>query len=286
MKKLGNLFIGLILPTVIGLLGIVASIYGPAFSEKQKELSYISTKSFPAVGTFTGNHDVKVMVGGEAVKNLRSYQVVIENTGTLAIDESDFKSPIQIVFPAHKVVGQPIVVTEPPGVGFTVERDNTNSTNSIFLNPKLLNENDKLRLSILLDGETEPVPTVSARILGLKAIRQKSVDDTDITYRLIYSPPFKRPFFLFAAVLFSFAMGCFVTLASWRLWWVASGVILLATITVVFSVLVKLALPTWINANGLVIISTTNLVLFLPAYFFGLFWGKRNLLNRTKWSVG
>jgi hypothetical protein len=276
MLKPNTLLIGLIIPIAMGLLGFIGSVYGPIFLEKHKELSYVTTDSFPAVNAFIANHDVKVMVGGMAVKNLRSYQVVIENTGKLAIDETDFKSPIQILFPMHKVVGQPIVLTEPSGVAFKIESRDTNNSSSIYLSPGLMNEKDSFRLSILLDGETVPAPVVTARITGVKAILLKDTNTEDSDFRNIYSPWFAKPFFIFGVLLSGFMVGRFLGLATLRPWWIVSLMFLVPAAIVVPNTLMHLVLPLSISQNS-VLSTLCFFTAFFPPYVLAFFWGEVSL---------
>jgi hypothetical protein len=95
--------------------------------------------------------------------------VKVQNTGTLAIDEAEFKTPITIEIPGCQVVSVSIVESSVDGIlpiG-PIASDGPSETKT--LTPRLMNQGDSLIVKVLADGGSPhevATPVVSCWIVG------------------------------------------------------------------------------------------------------------------------
>jgi hypothetical protein len=138
------------------IITIIAAILGSALTiwytsrQGRKEVVYniVSDTPILSLEKEIGNQ-VEVLFNNQVVKDLRLIIAEVWNSGRIPIPPEEFKSPItfSLVEPA-KVLDTEVVAQEPTSLKASLQR----TPNSVILEPLLLNQNNKVRLKILVSG--------------------------------------------------------------------------------------------------------------------------------------
>ena len=99
----------------------------------------------------------------------------IENTGNLSIEEHDIEAPARVRFIGGHVVGAEVTQKSQVGLCGRVNIE----VNDVVLVHKLLNSGDWIGFDVIFDGEPAIPPQVSARISGIRSVKQTIVQSGD-----------------------------------------------------------------------------------------------------------
>lgn len=136
----------------------------------RRRLVYSTTKSPLAQVNARHADEVEVRYKGEKI-DATLICVWIENTGREPIRSADFESPLRISFgDAARVLTADPIEEYPADVRPVIK---VSAVNSIELEPLLLNQGDRIRLSILAENVRDDV-AVAARIVGIREIAKRA----------------------------------------------------------------------------------------------------------------
>jgi hypothetical protein len=115
-------------------------------------------------------HSVQVLLDGKPAENVHIAIVKITNTGRVPIEEQDFVKPIGISFgPDAEILVGEIAGTDPEDVPATL----TAESQSVFLNPLMMNRGDSIIVQVLV-SKPESVVTVAGRVKGIPRLKRRS----------------------------------------------------------------------------------------------------------------
>lgn len=156
--------------TILSILGVIlAAIIGAVIAvyifRKQtvkKLLSYQIVSNAP-IANFnnTSKNTVEIKINDKVVTNPRQVVLKLRNQGNVAINTGDYANSLGFSFTGSKFIGSDVIETRPPELKNSITppkmndfiKSGTNSTDSIELKNILLNANESITFTILLDGD-------------------------------------------------------------------------------------------------------------------------------------
>lgn len=170
--------------TILGVFGtIVGAIIGAVVAylifrrqTTKKLISYQIVSNAPIANlNKTFQNTVTIQINGQSVPNARQVVLTLRNQGNAAVKQGDYDKPMKFLFTGSKVVGSDILDTVPPELKNSI---NNNifvqiGTDSIELEKILLNPNDSITVTILLDGNYNQLD-VGGRIIDGRIIEYVS----------------------------------------------------------------------------------------------------------------
>ena len=155
--------------TIVALVGVIVSIIGYAIQKKRKSLAYDIITATQLIGLSDDlDERIQVLFDNQPVNNIWLVLVRIFNDGNVPIQTSDYERPIEIAIRAPASVLYAEAVQAIPA---DLEIGIAHSEHSLTLSPTLLNPMDSITIKALVSNLSDP-PLVSARIVGIKKIRQ------------------------------------------------------------------------------------------------------------------
>ena len=169
--------IGVIFSSLFVIVGGSFSLYKYLKSRQHKEISYsIVTDTLLAniQDGMVGTTDIKVMVEGKKVQNVRFVALRIRNSGNVPIKQEDYEVPLWFMegslLRSRNLIDGKVYNTEPaniPAVA-TLHSD----IDKAGINKLLLNSGDAIYINLLLSDYSQPIQ-VNGRIVGVKEIKQE-----------------------------------------------------------------------------------------------------------------
>ncbi len=173
--------------SVLAVLAIIVSAMIYHFQRQKRELAFglLRSRRVVAISDEISSR-VSVLVDGHPVSNVHLLEFGLKNSGSQAISSKDFEQDMLVVFPEDcSILSVDIVRKSPPdlatGIGF--------KTNSVFVQPHLLNAGDFAVIQILASMKTLSF-TTSARIKG---ISQLATINTGFRVQPLPFFPFSHP---------------------------------------------------------------------------------------------
>lgn len=155
----------------LGAIGLVVSLVALRENRRKprKELSLYLTANTSLLETDPQVREkTRVFHGKTEVHNLRLYQFILANTGTIPIGPSDYIEPIRIhLAPSASIIEMAILREKPPNLGSSMVMF---SDSTIELGQTLLNPGDYAEGKILAFNSDRTVQA-EARILGIPSIK-------------------------------------------------------------------------------------------------------------------
>jgi len=163
-------FVGAIMGAIIGVLAILGAYHIFSLQREVKILQVVvlTSTSLAKIDQSVAEK-VKMLYKDQYVTDPFLFQVKVENSGNQTIREEDYAKPIRFVFPPRaEIVEAMVLESSPQNIGMTVQKEQNTAT----LSPVLLNEKDRVIVSILVsnmpvDSGAQPF-YVDARIAGVK----------------------------------------------------------------------------------------------------------------------
>jgi hypothetical protein len=171
--------IGLIVAVALGILGSLVSLFTPYLTDKDKKLEFSYNISALLVSQqISGDSRLKISMDSVLVKHPRLVEITLKNTGKLPIDDTDFKSPVSVSFENNRVIGAATATSQPEGVLSTITLMSP-LENGLHIKPGLMNIDDQISVSVLVDAEHPIKLNPKARIVGIKDIALKELNQTE-----------------------------------------------------------------------------------------------------------
>jgi hypothetical protein len=178
-------------PMISAIVGIIMLIFvlynffilGPK-REKSISAEIISTSNMLNENITNSEHKLQCAYNNEAINNYSLIQVKMTNDGGQPIRESDIEKSISI-YPSDiiKIVKSDIVSSDPKDLGIVA---NING-NHVELKKALLNKKDNFIVELGLipqKGKTPFINKISGRIIGVKEIKLRSINESDNPLKL------------------------------------------------------------------------------------------------------
>ncbi|MFA6188267.1 MAG: hypothetical protein WC680_03205 [Sulfuricurvum sp.] len=158
-------FIGILVTIMTTLLPF---IFSNGFFQKDKQISYeilqtLNKKTLNALNNESIVYGIKNGSETYIAENLSIYTIRFVNSGKIAIQRSEFDTPINIKLDHVKKIFQPQINFVKPK---NLLIDYKVLSNSIQITPMLLNPNDEFTITLILDGKIDNI-IPSARIVGV-----------------------------------------------------------------------------------------------------------------------
>jgi hypothetical protein len=114
---------------------------------------------------------VKIEIDGHHVKNARQVVLTLRNQGNAAVKRDDYDEPMKFVFVGSKILGSDLLATVPPELKNSINFSTyvQLGTDSAELEKILLNPNDVIALTFLLEGDYDQL-NVGGRIIDGKIV--------------------------------------------------------------------------------------------------------------------
>lgn len=152
----------------IGVAAMLVALLIYRNQKSKKELSFALVFSVPIVSVRPSVADrVKISFDGNEIKEAQLVIITIKNTGNVAVKREDYDEPITVDFPSCKILSSDVLSTKPDDLfcdGESLKTFLTENGSSLTLAKRLLNPNEEIRLSILLEG-SKVGPYVRGRIV-------------------------------------------------------------------------------------------------------------------------
>ncbi|MEI8594050.1 hypothetical protein [Photobacterium sp. Hal280] len=210
--------IGFIISCISVLLPLILWLVDQESNELHVELVSIDNLA----PQLAGDSELKMLFDGKPVESPNIINITIRNKGSEPIKKSDFDSPITFVFEDKtKILKTSLKSTFPPSIPVELN----NHENSVVVKPLLLNQEDTINLSIMVNGNPNSL-SVFARVA--KVAEVKLSEDTSKTTKkilvntlLIFSMPVMTCIYIYSA--FRCFSGELKSNVKYIFLWVASG---------------------------------------------------------------
>ena len=150
--------VGLLIGVVSLFLG-VGSLFLAIWISKQpvtlpiKELSCITTNSRSLVLMLNSDSNLKLMYGDNEVSNPCITSIVIQNTGSYPIDNSDFMQPFSVIFgDTDKILSINIEDCSNEYIRDEIVQNSTFSSQKLTIDSFMLNPGEMFTIDIISDG--------------------------------------------------------------------------------------------------------------------------------------
>lgn len=155
------------------LLSMLAGVIYFFIQRKKKLIGYKIISNFPLFSihdkTIT-NDKLSIRYDGKDINNLHICTIEISNKGNLSIESKDFEEPLRVSFGNQSnLINAEIIRTTPSELKPNLKVDNAN----FELAPCLLNPGDRFLVKIILQNFDLNKFKISARISGVKTIKQE-----------------------------------------------------------------------------------------------------------------
>lgn len=156
--------------TVISaLVAVTALTYNASLRSRGLSSSYLGGDNIVQVERDAAPGDLQVLYQGRRIDALYSLRVVIKNTGSSSIKDSDVKEPLLLNFPkGYSLVDAPTVQTK-PSFQFAATMDPQN-TNVVRISFPLMNGGDDATLNFKAVALGSSPPFLTGRIVDVKQI--------------------------------------------------------------------------------------------------------------------
>lgn len=126
---------------------------------------------------------VKIEIDGKPVDNARQVVLTLRNQGNAAVKRGDYDEPMKFIFVGSKIVGSDILETNPPELKNSLNHNTYIQVgiDSVELEKILLNPNDSITLTILLEGDCKLL-SVGGRIIDGKIVQYVATAFTRETF--------------------------------------------------------------------------------------------------------
>jgi hypothetical protein len=164
----------------VGVLGVAVGILVPIWQRKPKTLDYEVRTKLPLLSPHAKSASPRLSLplqlhyGDELIKDPFLLALRIENTGKVAIVESDYVAPILVICEDQVPFDGFVSDSCPGGLDLATLQDSPD-TSLLRLKPKLLNAGDWFELQLLCDGDPGRV-VVTARFSDQTRPVRDSVD--------------------------------------------------------------------------------------------------------------
>jgi hypothetical protein len=170
---------------IVGVLAIAVAIFIAVRSRAKKSLDYQISQTSVASVSAEASDQIEILYAGQPARHVHLIEIMIENTGTLAITADDFERPLGITFGDGAL---PLTA----GIARTIPKDLTPSvtiTNEeLVLDPLLLNRHDSVTLKTLVRDFEGPV-SLHARIANIPHLTDAVTRDNRRKRRLAWLQP-------------------------------------------------------------------------------------------------
>jgi hypothetical protein len=182
MKKVIKFFAWFI-PVIVAIIALFPQLIEYS---KKKELSYNQIESSELKGPI--NSAVKFVINEKQYTELHVSFLEFENTGDIPITKDEFEKPITICLSERYSIYNPlsllfytIVDRTPQELEVKLINNDTNLTNSIIIEPLLLNPRDKFTVQFVTNQKPSSI-NVTARISGIKTLNQTQPKKVGVTF--------------------------------------------------------------------------------------------------------
>jgi uncharacterized integral membrane protein len=151
--------------------GVAYAIFRKQTSKKLISYEIVSNAPIATMNK-TLQNTVTLQINGKTVNNARQVVLALRNQGNVAVEAANYDTPIKFVFLGSNVVGSDILATDPPelknsiNVGTLIQA----GPDSVELEKILLNPNEKVAFTVLLDGDYKSLD-ISGRIIDGRIIK-------------------------------------------------------------------------------------------------------------------
>lgn len=117
--------------------------------------------------------DIKILY--QDLEEASFIKIHIKNTGSLPITKEDFHKPLTITFDENSNVAGFRKITSYPK---ELELNSTTGTNSISINPLLLNSGDEFLVELFVQGKAT-IKSITARITGVNDLKESESEEVN-----------------------------------------------------------------------------------------------------------
>ena len=166
---------------MLAIIAIFISVYFYYAQRTKKSLIYDVVINYPLLSSKSGlENRIQILFDDKFVRNVYLFVLRISNGGNVPILATDFVEPLQFSFGKNaEILEMEIVENNPTSLKPKFQID----TNSITLQPLLLNSGDSITLKLLL-SKPETYFEPSARIIGVNKVKKGSYSDRYFFYTL------------------------------------------------------------------------------------------------------
>jgi hypothetical protein len=151
------------------LIAVTALIYNASLRSRGLNCSYLGGDNIVQVERDAAPGDLQILYQGRKIDALYSLKVVIKNTGSSSIKDSDVKEPLLVTFPkGYSLVDAPTIQTKPSfQFGATIDPQ---ATNTVRISFPLMNGGDEATIDFKAVALGNSPPLLTGRIVDVKQI--------------------------------------------------------------------------------------------------------------------
>lgn len=169
--------LGVVIPAFLVICGGVFALYKYIKSKQRKELRYSIVTDILLADIrddISSSNDIKVMVSGKKVQNVRFTTIRVRNSGNVPIKQEDYEIPLWFMegsmFRSKSLINASVNNTVPIGIPATIL--NFEDIDKIGISKILLNSGDEVYFSMILSDYKDEIK-VNGRVVGVKEIKNE-----------------------------------------------------------------------------------------------------------------